>query len=784
MNPCDKGERNQHSVASAGLPCPFHQLRAPHTEQNSSGEKPIRVKRRRTRRERNVVKFGRNGTDSVPEQRPSCRGLQKALPPFWSSQLTNCARPSSFKGIGGAKPVIITQNRLSQHLGMFNKEVKSVNIERLLNPGCERDSPEATPLRRDSGVDMQVGEESHTGKSAGSDQISAPREQLGFSVNDFCGTNEDPLPIAVPAVSAVVTEHCPTAPINAMDPGSQSSIAPAAAEVNHQSELQTTEADPCQSDALVVTNEKENIPPVSPAGAKSRKTKSLARELAHDLEKRLNLKAIFPGRDLINETRQAIISTLLEQKRKLPDFSILARYKKSAGSSKGDAVQADFRTPAGRDQELQSESKSSGGSRNSQGVFPKQRRGRDPFFLISPIPSLAHTAIKADEERPSPGEDMDFFLEPDGFDQQSFGSAAVQPHPRLPSSRHLSRHLNSTPEISLAPERRQRPPQEALLTTAWPWEQGPRDALREPRRRQERAKVAYRPLQKKSALQRHCLPFGTWDSWSLGNVRSTGDRRSSPFPVADSQQYSCANELGSEQWSLQEMEPAPVRSLHLSQDQWDSQSLGVGLRAASESQTSFDVLKSIWSPNVPSGGATCPAPRALDYPFLAHQPSPLRELDSEREEFLQLYSISPEQDCCSRGQKPQQEIYVPGRHPLTGHRVFPGLAKPRTHRQKAALGPQRISNSYRLWGPLEASVRTQGTSEKGCPSSRVLAYSQERQSQMERLQQLRLFQQLPMSYFPPSEDLETKQSPLRTLQGHLLGQSSPEPWAFPRMKLY
>lgn len=377
---------------------------------------------------------------------------------------------------------------------------------------------------------------------------------------------------------------------------------------------------------------------------------------------------------------------------------------------------------------------------------------------------------------------MDFFVKPDRFNQQSFGLAAVQPHHHLLASQHA----NLAAESSLASER-QHPLQEASLRTARPWEQGMRGTVQEPRSRQERAKVAYRPLQKKSAPQRHCMPFGTWDSWSLANV-STDDRRSSQSPVVTSQQFSYNNELRSEQWNLLEPEPAPGHRLHLSQDQWDSQTLSVGLRsterAASESQTSFDVLKSIWSPNMPSSGARCPVPRALGCSFPAHQPSSLRELNSGQEEFLQLYSVIPERNCCSHRQNPQQEIHVPGRRPQNGHRVFSGLAKPSTHCQKAALEPGRISNSYQRWGPSEASVRRQGAAENSCPCSRIEACSRERLSQMKGLQQLRLFQQLPMSYFPPSEALENKQSPLHMLQDHLLGQSSPEPWAFPRMKLY
>ncbi|XP_077192816.1 uncharacterized protein LOC143837170 [Paroedura picta] len=748
MNPCSKEKRNQRPIASTGLPCSSHQQKASHTEQSRSGEKPVRVKRRRTRWERNYVRFGRTGTDSVLEQRPSCWGLQKAFPPAWNSQLNNCDKPASFKGISGTKTVIITQNRIS--LGMFNKKVNSANIERLLDPGCEQDFVEATQLQRDSGVD----------KSTVSDQASIPCQQPGSSVNDLCGTNEDSLPVVIPAVCEGVTEHSFTAPINMTDPASQSSALSAAAEVNHQSELQMAEPDPCQK-------KKENIPPVSPAGA--HKTRHLAGELAHNLEKKLNLKAIFPGRNLINETRRAIFSILLEQKQKLPTFSALGWYEKIAGGSERDAIQADFKTPVGRFQEWQLETKSSVSSRNSSpGIFSKKKRGRDVSFT-SPFPSLAHTAIQMDEGRVFPGKDTDFFVKPDGFNQQSLGSTAIKPRSHLLSSQHVNPIAGS----SLTPER-QCPLQEAVLRTAWPWEQGLKDALWKPQSRQERAKEAYRPLQKKNVPQRPCLPFSTWDAWSPANVSP------SQFPITDSRQYS---ELGSEQWHSQEAEPAPVHTLQFPQNQWTSQTRGVGHteKAASESQTSFDVLKSIWSPNVPSRGARHPVPRAHGYPFLTHQPSTLRELNSDREEALQMCNISPEQNCCLLRQNPQQEMHVPGRHPLNGPLGFSGRANSRIHRQKAAFEPEGISNSHQLWGPSLASTKMQGVTNKDCTGSRILPCNWQRLSQVEGL---RLLQQLPMSYFPPSEVLEHEQSPLHSLRGHRLGRSSPEPWAFPRMKLY
>ncbi|XP_068034337.1 proline-rich protein 19 [Anomalospiza imberbis] len=87
-------------------------------------------KRLRTKRERNAAKFG----PKVPLG-GSRRG--PAAPPRW-------LQPPPWGGLalgsplGPPKPVVITQNRLC-HRGLFNHEVKSLDVRRLLTPGPGRD---------------------------------------------------------------------------------------------------------------------------------------------------------------------------------------------------------------------------------------------------------------------------------------------------------------------------------------------------------------------------------------------------------------------------------------------------------------------------------------------------------------------------------------------------------------------------------------------------------------------------------------------------------------------
>lgn len=399
-------------------------------------------------------------------------------------------------------------------------------------------------------------------------------------------------------------------------------------------------------------------------------------------------------------------------------------------------------------------------------------------YVIFFLPDLFFFSVQA-EGKPAQTEYLDFFGEPETVDPQSFYLSAAQPHPHLLSE--ASQHsVNSVAERSFA-SKEQCPPQEIWLRTAQCWERL-RKALWDPRGRQERTEVA-RKLQKKTACKRHCLPFITHDS--LGSVNlSTEDKHSCHFPSVDHQQYTCIHGPSPEQWNLRETsESAPIHSLHPSQDLCGSKTLDLGLRtterAACDSQTSFDVLKSIWSRNVAPRRAQFLDSRGLGYPHLTHQSSYSRALNSEQgqpKEFLELCNILPQQRCSAHRQSSQQEAFVPARHPHVSV-----MAKPRGDCQKEQ---GCASNSFHFWRQTGALARMQGTRDQGCAQSGNQACSLEQLLQMETAQQLRAFQQLPLSYFPPSEALEKMHSPLHTLQGHLLRQSSPEPWAFPRMKLY
>lgn len=331
MNPCSKKDEGKQPLASPGLPSPFYPLMAFQLERYSSG-KPVRIKRRRTRRERNYVKFGRNVTDRASEQRPSSKGVQKKLPPFWGSQLSSYAPIRAIRETCEAKPVFITQNRLSQHLGMFNREVKSAAIERLLGSSTQQEIMEVIPLQREGEAEMQLGDEIQSCETNNSHQKSMLNDQAGSSVNDSCRINDDSLPPLVPAVPTLTTESCSVAAVLVTDTACQPSPARELAQP-----LETAEAETFQSNAL---DEKENVPPIPTAGEESNKGKTAIKDLAQDLQGLLNIKAIFPGRNLIREMRQTLINSLPEQKPILPDLSGLVLHKKLMGGCGAGITQA------------------------------------------------------------------------------------------------------------------------------------------------------------------------------------------------------------------------------------------------------------------------------------------------------------------------------------------------------------------------------------------------------------------------------------------------------------
>ncbi|XP_008123136.2 proline-rich protein 19 [Anolis carolinensis] len=676
MNPSRQRERRSFASGRGAGDVPPLRPTSFQPQRGPSPLPPTRVKRRRSRRERNGARFGRGTPDADAEPvSSSSKGLPKKVaprPPFWGSQLRPGAHSTP---IGGAKAVVITQHRLThrpQHWGIFNREVKSADIERLLSP---RTGPEvAVEVTPECGDKETVQEEEEGGE---------------VQLHHSCKPN--------PLAAEDATEAAP-----------QLSVTPAALEVSPQDmEVKTV-------------GEKKNVPPVA-GGIEPTKGQSLAKELAQDLQRLLDLQALFPGRSVVSEAQQAVARALREQRKAWPDMDALDSLRRtlvSRGGSSGEALRTGLRSPSSRDRGPWPGSRPGhcgSGDSEEPGLPLRKRRGQEETFLAGFPPSPSQSAARMAAEGPDQREQgLDSFLGADA----SFPSDAVNP---LLLPRSASPQRANPFRIPLVSDE----PREAGL----PLSQGSSEAFWGHRGLSERLEAAASP--RKAISRWRCLPFAARHSLDLSHLDANG---SDPFLSTEPP----GEERNPDVMWFCGTEPAPSHGSRLPD---------LGSRNP-DSQTSFDVLKSIWSPETAAEGPTPPRRSLLGRRFPSSQ-------EWQPKEFLQLYSLVPEPNGTAFLSRPNPQPEA------TGNDFFLALAKPRTHSAEPTWGLAPPTEGGH-GDDLERLLRRQGSR-----------------------QHLQACQRLPMSCFPPSEALEEgRADPSSSFQGHLLDQASPEPWAFPRMKLY
>ncbi|KAG6920380.1 hypothetical protein G0U57_020903, partial [Chelydra serpentina] len=188
--------------------------------------------------------------------------LQRLPAPGWSAHCAGCAQSTplpAIKRVSSSMPVIITQHRLSQHLGMFNREVKSADIERLLDPRRERETETETSAAIPGAI-------SQAWEPCAPGQTCAPDRQHGTSAPAPHTVGEGPQPTAAPAAGALGPSPSETAAVETGD---------------------------SQAEVPAPLDGKENVPP---SGAEPGGVTAAMRELAQELQTHLDLTAMFPGR--------------------------------------------------------------------------------------------------------------------------------------------------------------------------------------------------------------------------------------------------------------------------------------------------------------------------------------------------------------------------------------------------------------------------------------------------------------------------------------------------------
>ncbi|XP_069796220.1 proline-rich protein 19 isoform X2 [Narcine bancroftii] len=128
-------------------PCPLITAMTSHVAQDTlksaeTHKAVVKVKRKRTRRELNQAKFGKVVVEKLFKYNTG--HVISDMPAMKKRHCQSVGNPRAAEDLIPKRSLnpswIITQNRLTQHLGIFNKEVKSIDIERLLKDGQTEDS--------------------------------------------------------------------------------------------------------------------------------------------------------------------------------------------------------------------------------------------------------------------------------------------------------------------------------------------------------------------------------------------------------------------------------------------------------------------------------------------------------------------------------------------------------------------------------------------------------------------------------------------------------------------
>ncbi|XP_075046716.1 proline-rich protein 19 [Mixophyes fleayi] len=232
----------------------------------SSTSRAAKVKRWKTKKERNSVKY-KSHKETFQKKAYPKGFLQLCHMNSCSSGSKTVPQPA-----GNLKQVFITHNRLTQHHGIFNREVKSVDIGRLVNQTTEMEA-----AKTDIG--------NVTTQSDG----KKTQSPVNLSLN-LIPTPEIKAQEALPSPSHRAPEILVQASKAVSDTQQDEE------EENPELRLQS------DSSHLPIT-----LPGSGPRTSPCKKQVAPVLEAAEDILNMLSSRSLFPGRNLVSETRQSIV---------------------------------------------------------------------------------------------------------------------------------------------------------------------------------------------------------------------------------------------------------------------------------------------------------------------------------------------------------------------------------------------------------------------------------------------------------------------------------------------
>ncbi|KAM4652198.1 proline-rich protein 19 [Discoglossus pictus] len=256
----------------------------------NSTNRSLKVKRRKTKKERNNAKFNKSQEERLitqvsnssffrrQESRPHHHNCLKVVP------------PSALRGACNSNKVIITQSRLSHHHGMFNREVKSINIGRLMGQEKEKDiiegdCQESRSQERNSGPRSTITTPVHAPQTDLKDPVLSAKQKEG----DGQIQNTEPVPdIGLDEEKVNNTSCSPPADVELAN-----------TLLNSNTDIQSSK---CQTAPVL--------------------------EVAEKIFRMLNSHMLFPGRNLVSEGQKSIMTKVLQQHRTNTTLSTLPMRRK------------------------------------------------------------------------------------------------------------------------------------------------------------------------------------------------------------------------------------------------------------------------------------------------------------------------------------------------------------------------------------------------------------------------------------------------------------------------
>ncbi|XP_078507448.1 proline-rich protein 19 [Lissotriton helveticus] len=767
---------------------------------SSTTEKP-RIQRRKTKRERNHAKFRRTSL----EQRGSDEAFQRVQ---ISQRCAWSASATCLKSICRSEPAIITKNRLTQHLGMFNREVKSADIGRLLagDSDLAELALEKSMHHQDSTVTVEEARPvNHSPEERVEPSQTAVQEMESLSArllneNRWHPNNRTP-------ATSPCSEYCSTHSTLSSLLGLPVKGTTTSQSISDQDNTLIQRA---PLDQRIPLSDKENTPLGRAQCGQSKGSNDTDRqnpdrvaevtrsvpvkEVVVQLLTILNTPPAFVGRSLINERQQSIMALLVDRHGSVPDISGLTACRKLDCSSTPGAHKGDHGTGS-----------SGSRCRNDKCRHPHVKRMRQQSpplaFCEAPQSSSTPSRPQSDEETPGQKEDLDVFEELSYHGhQQHFMTSPINSDltSMLPRSLDHSTPLFSTNMECLilnGDHRRMVSRNRELFEQSIP----PVKLSRTVRDRRSNSERNTDPLQQGTKrIKAYNLPFKISDSSATHTSQFSYNSNcnvcpnTSEFPLHQPTLHrhrKCSPET---QWRLKTSEGTqePTQDVFSHwQPQTGCKSLG---RICQEYPTSFNEVTSNWSSKTQSGGGEKTVRKAFDLVHLCEREVPLgcQKLDKDSWAYPLPQPNSNSMLQHHPSLQHPKEVYLHGsevKEHVCGTSASVHWSRGGILRDKRHVADIRACRDCMVsWDPRSSLIREPLSSgdhmEQRCICKGAYLHNREHWWFPEQSYQL------PISSFPPSEELEQglllATPTYSTSAGPLLEQTSPESWVFPRMKLY